>query len=173
MHTYSCTKGRKRLEPSRTEIHVHHTRHMHTVTDTYTSVRIQRRKGSHSIICVLELIGSVSLNLRMEHVMTMKRKTMSKRWSMLESVHCIVFFETWALNATSCVHSLCCASLCTPVRKRRDADAEHGLISLMIWEKQLDHKYDYFLTRKSLYLSFNFYTWSHSIFWFPWHKVTR
>lgn len=27
-------------------------------------------------------------------------------WSMLESVHCIVFFETWALNATSCVHML-------------------------------------------------------------------
>lgn len=57
---------------------------------------------------------------------------------MLESVHCIVFFETWALNATSCVH-LYYTLLRTPVRKcdvrSRNVVDEYWLVSLQIQKK--------------------------------------
>lgn len=57
---------------------------------------------------------------------------------MLESVHCIVFFETWALNATSCVY-LYYTLLRIPVRKcdvrSRNVVVERWLISLKIQKK--------------------------------------
>lgn len=62
--------------------HTHNHIHRYTHT-THTGARYaekererERQKRSHSIICVLELIGSISLNSRIEYVM--KGRTMSK-----------------------------------------------------------------------------------------------
>lgn len=138
MHTYNCTKGQKPLEPSHiltmrhTRIHMHSHSHEHTHTHnhihkSYTHIRHmqvqgmqrkrerERQKRSHSINCVLELIGSVLLT-HGSNTWWRWKEEWCQRWSMLESVHCIVFFETWALNATSCVH-LYYTLLRTPVRK--------------------------------------------------------
>lgn len=132
MHTYNCTKGQKPLEPSHiltmrhTRIHMHSHSHEHTIIyinhiHTYDTCRYkvcrerERQKRSHSINCVLELIGSVLLT-HGSNTWWRWKEEWCQRWSMLESVHCIVFFETWALNATSCVH-LYYTLLRTPVRK--------------------------------------------------------
>lgn len=111
MHTYSCTKGRKRLEPSHTWHTTCNTRHLHTrtcVTERHTheyKAYYRGQKKSHSIFCVLELIGSVSLKLTDRTRTTTKGRTMSKLVYVRE---CPLYSVFWNV-------SIKCYILCTPV----------------------------------------------------------
>lgn len=161
MHTYNCTKGHKPLELSHipntrmyTRIHMHsdaykhkntHTHnHIHRYTHTtHTGARYaekererERQKRSHSIICVLELIGSISLNSRIEYVM--KGRTMSK----------VVYVRECPLYSVFWNVSIKCYILCTLVlhfimhtrkKMRREKSQRHCwiLISLATNSKEI------------------------------------
>lgn len=158
MHTYNCTKGQKPLEPSHiltmrhTRIHMHslsheHTRYTHNhIHKSYTHIRhmqvqgMQRKRETKKI--TLDQLCTWTdwfcfINSRIEHVMTMKGRMMSK----------VVYVRECPLYSVFWNVSIKCYILCTFVLhfithtrekidvQNRNVVAEHWLVSLRIRKK--------------------------------------
>lgn len=155
MHTYNCTKGQKPLEPSHiltmrhTRIHMHSHSHTHTIIyinhiHTYDTCRYKvcRERERETKKITLDQLCTWTdwfcfINSRIEHVMTMKGRMMSK----------VVYVRECPLYSVFWNVSIKCYILCTFVLhfithtrekidvQNRNVVAEHWLVSLQIRKK--------------------------------------